>query len=433
MNRFFLLLLLVAVSEPASAAPASVPKAATPRDKGAKPATLDALAREAVKLSPGLQQLAARVKVARAKVGQAKAWPDPTFGVALMNMPFWPASFNATPMTGLQLSITQPIHFPTKRSLAGRVAASRARVPAELLKEARLQLAGLVRVTALELAYLRAELRITLRHAKLLDSFIQLALARYRVNVGLLQDLLKARVARSRIPDTKERIARRREGVEAAVNALIGRSITAKVTAPKLPSPRRVSRSLQQLVTLARHQRPVLAAWGRRIQTAHLMRKLARTGYYPDFGVRFAYRYRQDSGMDPVEGMDFWSIGVTIKIPLFSIGRTRARIREAEAVILRDRHGLRATWILVQKQLRLAFDAIRRLDRRALNYRKRILPEARRTLQAAIAAYTTGKVAFLSVLDQQRALLRFETALWRIRVERAKQWERLRAAVGGTP
>ncbi len=410
-----------------------LPTAPHARKPAAQSQSVDGLARLAVKNHPSLKQLAARVRLAQAKVAQAKAWPDPTFGVALQSMPFWPARFNATPMTGLQLTLTQPLPFFTKRTLAGRVARSRAKVPAAQLREARIQLAGLVRVTALELSYLQAERAVLRRHRKLLGTVIKVSEARYRVNAGLLQDVLKARVARDRLDDRLQKNAGRLEGVETAVNALLGRAITLKVKAPKLPAPRSVTSSLARLLVRAKKGRPMLRAWRRRIITARLSRSLARTGYYPDFGISVGYRFRQDSGLEAIKGMDFWSIGITVKIPLFSLARTRSRIRQADATIARELHGRRAAELLVAKQVRLAFDALRRLDKRVRGFNKKILPTARQAIQATVAAYTTGKVRFVSVLEQLRALLRYETALWRVRVRRAQQWQRLRAAVGGIP
>jgi outer membrane protein, heavy metal efflux system len=401
-----------------------------------KPAALsdvDGLAAVAVRNHPSLKQLAARVRQARAKVSQAKAWPDPIFSVALQSVPFWPVSFNATPMTGLQLTLTQPLPFFTKLTLAGRVARSRVQVPAAMVREARLQLAGLVRVTALELVFLAAQRDVLRRHRKLLDTVVKVSEARYRVNTGLLQDVLKARVARDRIDDRLQKNARRREAVEAALNALCGRAITTPVTTPGLPSPRRVRSTLPKLLARARKVRPVLRAWRRRIVTARLSRSLARTGYYPDFGVTVGYRFRRDSGMEDIKGMDFWSVGISVKIPLFSLARTRGRIREADAVIARERHGRQGVELQVARQVRTAFDGVRRLDKRVRGFTLRILPGARRTLSATVAAYTTGGVRFVSVLEQIRTLLRYETALWRVRVQRAQQWQRLRTAVGGTP
>lgn len=412
---------------------ARAPKDAASVSAGRTADVLGALAKAALEANPSLQQIEARIRVAKSKVAQAKAYPDPLLSIGLVNMPFSPARFNATPMTGLQFTATQVIPWPTKLSLAGKVAASRVKVTRESLKEARLRLSALVRATALALAFIDAEERITKQHGKILDGLIKVADVRYRVNKGLLQDLLKAKLARSKVTDRLQQIARRREAVEARLNALLGRKTTAKVPKVKLPTALTLKRTVTQLVELAARNRPLLRKWRKRIRVERLRRKLAKTGYLPDFGVSFTYRYRQDTGADPVKGMDFWSVGVAVRIPLWSLSATKARIQEAEAGVTRERKGLRAALLEVARDVRTACDAIRRLEARLRIFQKRILPQARQVLQASIMSYTTGKVSFLDVLDHERTLFEHETGYWRIRVSRAQQWEVLRAAVGTMP
>ena len=391
------------------------------------------LSDEALKQNPSLGQIEARIRVARSKIAQAKAFPDPLLSVGLINMPFSPAKFNATAMTGLQFTATQVIPWPTKLSFAGKIARGRVKVTAESLREARLRLSALVRATALILVFIDAEERITKQHGKILDALIKVADVRYRVNQGLLQDLLKAKLARSTIVDRLQKIARRREAVEARLNALLGRSTTGKVPKFALPPPSKLKHTIAQLVDLAVRKRPLLAKWRKRIRVEQLRRRQARTGFLPDFGVSFTYRYRQDTGADPVNGMDFWSIGVAIRIPLWSLSATKARVREAEAGVTRERQGLRSALLNVARDVRTARDAIRHLEARSRIYNHRILPQARQVLQASIMAYTTGKVTFLTVLDHERTLFEYETGFWRISVSRAQQWEVLRAAVGTQP
>lgn len=414
---------------------ASASVAAGSGSKPPRPAVdLASLARKALAAHPSVKQIEARIRVARAKVDQASAYPDPKVTVGLVNMPFWPARFDETPMTGLQVTLTQVIPWPTKRSLAGEVASRRADVAAAALREARLRLGAAIRIGWLELALRDAERRIEKEREVLLGRLLKLVQVRYRVHKAQLQDLLKARLRRSRVADRQLRIARARDAAEARLNALLGRpaaaSLPAAVPVPRAPT---LQRTLPQLLATARRKRPALTRWKRRMAVQSLRRKQARTGFYPDLGVSLGYRYRQDSGMDPVDGMDFWSVGVSVRIPLWSIGKTRAAVKEADAALTRDRSGYENERLEVARQVRTARDAVKRLQSRLRLYQRRILPEARQTLEAAIASYTTGKLDFLSVLDHEEALYSQRLAALQIRVRLAQQWAALRAAVGELP
>jgi outer membrane protein TolC len=381
-----------------------------------------------------VKQIEARIRVARAKAGQVTAFPDPRLSVGLQNMPIWPARFDETPMTGLQITLTQVIPWPTRLTLAGQVARKRAEVAAAALAEARLRLAAAIRIQVLELALRDAERRIEKERDDLLERLLKVVRARYRVQKAQLQDLLKARLSRSRVADRLLRIARARDLAEARLNALLGRPAHARLPPHvKAPQPPRLKATLPRLLQRAQKSRPALARWKRRMTVQSLRRKQAYTGYFPDFGVSLGYRYRQDSGMDPVEGMDFWSVGVSVRIPLWSLGKTRAAVREAEAALSRERSGYENERLQVARQVRAARDAIMRLQGRLRLYRQRIVPQARQTLEAAIASYTTGKLDFLSVLEHEQALYRHRLDLLRVRVRLAQQWAVLRAAVGEKP
>lgn len=388
------------------------------------------LAREALRNNPDLKQLEQRILEARARISQVKAWPDPSLGIALSNMPFSPFSLEASPMTGIQFTFSQLIPFPGRLSQAGRVASKMVAIEKAQLREARLKLAGFVRFTALKLIFLAADRDISRKHRKILDGFIVVADTKFKVMRGLMQDTLKARVARGQVMDRLQKIARAREAVEASLNALLGRGAGARVSTIVLPELRRLTRTLPELIALARKQRPLLEVWKGRMDAAKLKKNLARYGYTPDFGVSLGYRLRKDSGMEAIKGMDFWNIGVNLRIPLWSLGKTRGAIREAKAALSRSSYGYESALLMIQKAVRTARDGILRLEKRLKIYNQLILPQARQALKAATHSYTVGKIDFLRVLDHQRELFRHQIGYWRIRIERARQWEALQTALG---
>lgn len=398
--------------------------------QGQKPEVLDCLVQSALGGHPTLGQIEARVQEANARARQRKAFPDPRLGVALEAMPLWPPRFDSTPMTGLQFSLSQAIPWPTRLTLAARVEERRADVARAQLEEARLQLAASIRAVGLELAYLDAERSITVQRGKVIERLVALVTTKYRVNKANLESLLKGKLARSQIEDRLLEIAQSRDGVEARLNALAGRR--AGVQAPSVALPTAWPRlpSLDALLERAQRQRPLLAVQRLQVAVHRARRAHARTGYYPDFAVTLGYRYRQDSGMDPVNGMDFWSVGVSVRIPIWSVSGTRAEVREAEAAITGEEHRYQDALLNVSQEVRTARDGVLRLDARLRLLRERILPEARQALQAAIQAYTTGRADFLTLLEHERALFDLESRVWKMHTLLAVQWIRLHGAIG---
>lgn len=391
---------------------------------------LEKIVDEALRESPSLREIKARIESEKAKVDQAAAYPDPLISVGLMNMPFRPLKFNATPMTGLQVTATQSVPWPKKLSMARKVQRRRVRVVENDLEEARLELKSLVRNAALALAYIEAEEKITKQHRKLIENVIKIVDESYRADKALLQDLLKAKLSLSSMDDRLEVIRRQRDGVEARLNSLIGREIDAEVPKIKLASFPPIKYSTKALIDMAIESRPLLAKIRNRIDVQKLRKEEAKTGYLPDLGLSVSYRFRRNSGGDPVDGMDFWSVGIAIRIPLWSIKKTRARVKEAEANIEMEQQGLRSTMLEIARDVRTARDSIRRMEKRIEIYEKNILPQSREVLRASINAYVAGKVSFITLLDHERTLLKHEINYWRIRVSKAQHWETLQAVVG---
>jgi outer membrane protein TolC len=63
----------------------------------------------------------------------------------------------------------------------------------------------------------------------------------------------------------------------------------------------------------------------------------------------------------------------------------------------------------------------------------RLIRKGRQSLDAARAAYATGRAGFLDVLDAQRQLLRFESALVEARTRRELALVSISLTIAGTP
>ena len=84
-------------------------------------AELNKLIEEAVRVSPKIQMLGAKQKVAGAVVPQVSNLPDPAITLGLNNLPVNSFSFTQEPMTGKVLGLSQAFPYPGKLSAAGKV------------------------------------------------------------------------------------------------------------------------------------------------------------------------------------------------------------------------------------------------------------------------------------------------------------------------
>ncbi len=135
---------------------------------------------------------------------------------------------------------------------------------------------------------------------------------------------------------------------------------------------------------------------------------------------------------DPALGDDFWTASVGITLPWVyqrqtvqeevrgaRAGRTAA---EADLAALRNELAARVEELVVEVQ---------RLDEQIALVETALLPQAEGALASSWAAYETGKVEFLTVLDNQLNLYNLHLQRSRLLSDRRKTVAELEYVVGG--
>ena len=84
---------------------------------------LEQLIQEAIKVSPKIKMLNAKLGIVSSRIAQGTNLPDPVLTLGLMNMPTNTFSFTQEPMTGKMIGLTQSIPFPGGLSAAANVKA----------------------------------------------------------------------------------------------------------------------------------------------------------------------------------------------------------------------------------------------------------------------------------------------------------------------
>lgn len=340
------------------------------------------------------------------RAAQASALPDPTVSITYQPLPV----LTARGAQRTQWRLEQPIPFPGKLRLQGEVADLGADVAAyeaealaaDLVLQAKQAYYELYRIQQIQ-AFLRdfqAEL----------GSFEEVAAVRYEVGEGTQQAVLKAQLEKNRLAervlDLQERRRRAAETLARLTNQPGGaRSFQAVRLAPP-PVP---SLDAARLVEVAYAERPEGAALDAAAAQADRQVALAQKGFYPDFGVGLTYFDIAEADVPPTAtGRDALGVGVSVKVPL-QRGRLRAQLEEARlrrAEVEARQEALRTEFRTEIEDLRYALEQ----EAEALVlYRTTLLPQVATTVEATLAAYTTGRADFLSLLDTERSQLDLRT------------------------
>jgi outer membrane protein, heavy metal efflux system len=385
MNRFLptLLALLPAVAL-AGEAPA--------------PADLGALLREADEKSPVLRAASARLEASRRVPSQVRALSDPEVDISYTNDGVSRITLGEREFSNLALTWRQEVPYPGKRAQAGEVAEESARISEAELERVRLEVASAVKSAYADLYRLDRTVAVLDETRLALESLAESARRRYEVGEGNQESVLKAQTEILRLEAEMARVSGDRQGVEARLNATLGRaedeSIGAAVTLPGVEPPED-AKALEEEAAAASPSVAGLQAAGRR---AEARARLAQLNLKPDFIWSGSYVNRD--GLDPmVMGM------FGLRLPIYKEKKQRQAWLEARSESTAAQQDLADLQLRTRAQVRDLIARFQRADRLVTLYGQGVVPQARSALESARTSYGVGRLPFLDLLNDQVVVL----------------------------
>ena len=358
----------------------------------AAPPTVEALVAEALEKSPALAAARAGVSAARERIAPAGALPDPMLRLSYENDGA-SLSLGEEPMTRLSFMAEQPIPWPGKLDLAGKVAAADATVVEAAVARLRLGIEADVRRAASRLLEAREARGLTGEQEETWGRIEAVARSRYAAGLGTQQDVLRAQAEKTRLLQQ----VRRDEGAARAAEAELRRLLLREPGAPvevggrlldERPEPPGAAAELAR----AEAESPELEVARRAAERETLAIDLARRDLRPDLVASAGYMNRGSLPM-------MWSVGLGVTVPLFSGKKQEPRVREAEARLA----AVKAAESDVRLRLRAATEErlalLAQLAEEARLDREALLVQDRLAVEAALASYSTGAVPFVTVLE----------------------------------
>ena len=378
------------------------------------PAGLDGQAREELRLhevfdlaregSPRVRAALEMVEVARAREPGAGLLPDPNFQVGVLNLAL--PEFSASMPASMAPTFQVMQRFPIAGKLSLR--SDLAQQTTEIARFGSDEIWWEVRTDAASAFYqiyqIDGQLEVLGRTLDLLEDFQAVARSMYEAGSGRQADVLRANVEIARMEAEIERMMAMRAATTSRLNAILNRPSETLIPTPALdPLPASVP-DRGVLRDWALETRPALGGLRGDVERAGTRRSLAEKDIWPDLTVGVQYGLGRMSG--DLKSMGGASVGFSI--PLYA-GRRQMKARdEATALesVARARFDQTAAMVDAQIGVGLAnLDQARTLIRL---YREEILPQARATVESSFSSYRVGAVDFMTLVDAQMALNRFE-------------------------
>jgi cobalt-zinc-cadmium efflux system outer membrane protein len=371
---------------------------------------LDSLIAEVLKVNPDLAAAKLRYEAFEAKVPQAGALPDPMFKAILSNVPTDSPSMNRTPMSGIELAVTQNIPFPGKLGLKKNVVRNLAGKATKDYEATRDFVISELKQNYYQLYLLQKSIQIIQKNKVLLQDFAKIASTRYAVGKGLQQDVLKAQVEVSKMTDKLISLEEMRKMVQAKINVLLNRKPQDSLGKPEELDFRQLGYSEEELQNMALGSNPSLQGMDFLVKATESSYRLAGREYWPDFSFSVSYRLRDEVKMDPVKGVNFFSASAGINIPLYFWLKQKKKVQERKL----DWESAERNYESMRNNTRFGisrlFYSLGRFQEEVELYQSAILPQARQSLESAKSGYQVDKVDFLTLLNNQITLYNYEIA-----------------------
>ena len=388
---------------------------------------VDQLVDEALQNNPEILAAKKKWEAYKERIPQASALEDPMFGFGIINLPT-SFSFHKEDMTMKEFSISQKFPFPGKRPLMKEMASKEAEAVYTEIQGKIHQIIKDVKTAYYDLSHVYRTTEVTRRNKRILEDFAKIAETRYSVGEGIQQDVFKAHVEVSKMVDDLIMLDQRKRALEAKLKALLSRPPETNVGEPEEVIFKKFPYALEELQRMALEMNPTLKGMKKMIEAKEKAYALAKREYYPDFNFRFAYGQR-----DKLMGMrqdDMLTGMVEINIPIFYKSKQEPKVAEKKAEILAAEAQYQAMKNEVLFMIADMSSMTQRVERQIDLYKTGIIPQASLQLNSAMSAYRVNRADFMTLLDSQMTLYKYELEYHQALTEYEKSVAGLGATIG---
>ncbi len=340
----------------------------------------------------GLKSSYQQWQAALEQVLQEKALPEPQF-----NYQYW------TRQSDLQMKQTAGLMqmFPWFGKIDARTEAAikEAQAAQQKYQASRLSLFKEIKEAFYEFAYLARATDIANENLELFKHFEQVALTKHLTEMAGHPDVIRAQIETARMEDVLR-------GLEQLRPPTLSRLLTA-LTLPSdmnLPWPNARETNIteldyEKLVTILREKNPELTQLNFESLAAASRIEAAKKNFYPDIGAGVMWE-----DMDNRGGRDGVALVFQVNIPLWR-NSLNAAVKQAHAKKAEIEQQKINTENTLLTQASKAYYEFRDSVRKIHLYRDILIPKGTELLRSSEAAYRSGAIDFLSLIDAQRTLL----------------------------
>jgi cobalt-zinc-cadmium efflux system outer membrane protein len=344
----------------------------------------------------GLKAAFEQWKAAIEQVPQAMTLPDPKFNYGY----FIEEVETKVGPQRQRFGVMQVFPWFGKIEARTDAAAAVAKAAKKRYEAAKLKLFLEVKDAFYEYTYLARAVEIAGDNLELIKHFEEVARTKYTAAAAGHPDVIRAQVELAKLEDQLKSLEEMRGPISARLNAVLNRRSVEELAWPVREKFQAVQIQRGKLIELLREMNPELAALDFEVEAAKSRVELAKKKFYPDIGM----------GVDTIQtdgGEDAVILMFTMNLPVWRDSYKAAKL-QAKANARRASHQKRESENAIIARAERALYDFEDSNRKIKLYGDILIPKAEELLGASETAYQAGTVDFLSLIDAQRMLLRYQ-------------------------
>ncbi len=366
---------------------------------------LEKLIKEALGNNPFLKAKKFNYETRMSRIPSAGAWADPKVTAGIMNLPLSDTGFDTEAMTSKQFGLMQRIPFPGITSLKERIAAGNAAISSENIVNYRKSLIREISKTYMDLYLVDKSIQVINISLKLMENISKIAGKKYEVGKGLKQDVLKSQLEESMLRNRLIILDRNRKQILTKLSRLLGRgqnTISGKTEDYKYNE---LNIDQKKLIKISFKHNPEIKAMELAVKRSGDNILLARKKSLPFFEAGAVYSQRNNR-------RDFISAQVSVNIPVWKNRKQDKQIEESISVKSEAEYLLENKKNEIIEKINISILKLSEIKERIKLLKEVIIPQSKQIIASSVSDYKVNKSDFLSLLNSQISLYKYELDLY---------------------
>jgi outer membrane protein, heavy metal efflux system len=388
------------------------------------PVSLKDLVDEALKNNPEILSAEAKAASASERISQSASPADPMLSVGYQNGGFNGYTYGNSQDSWWMLSLAQTFPFPGKLSLQQDSASLEAEAEKASAEQTRREVVLRVSEAFYDLLLAAKELDLISERKPLASRLEDASLARYSSGVGSQVEVIMAQAEKYMLIEKEEMAKRRIESIKAMLNREVGRETSAPIGRPVETPATSFHYTLEELLDKASSQASELVIQQKMLLASEKKLSRSKKEAWPDVTLAASY-FNRGNGFD-----NMWALTASVPLPVFYKSKQGAGISEATWNLAATRKELDAARFKIESDIRDNLAMVNASERVIELYRKALIPNARKDIDAVLAQYASGRIEAATTLAKLKAPFDYELTAWQQYVEREKAIARIKVFTG---